>query len=209
MQATFAEAATYNTSGQGASAPVPAEIQGWNWGAFFLNWIWGLGNNTPLALLMFVPFVNLAMPFVLGAKGSAWAWRNRRWESIDRFKAVQRQWALGGLVAWATGAAGCVALIFAIGAVIKDSEVFKLALQRLEANPEASEFLGRPLTTGMPAGSIEVSGPSGSASMSFSVSGPKGTGTVYYDAKKDMGQWQFERIVFEEQGSGRRIDLAP
>jgi hypothetical protein len=163
---------------------------------------------------MFVPFVNLAMPFVLGAKESAWAWRNRRWESIDRFKAVQRQWALGGLIAWATAAAGCVAaLIFAIGAMVTDSEVTAevtlLALRRLHANPEASEFLGEPLAAGWPAGKIEVSGPGGTASMSFSVSGPKGKGTVYYDAKKDMGQWHFERIVLEEQGSGRRIDLAP
>src|SRR5262249_11733907 len=31
-----------NTSGQGPSAPVPAAIDRWNWGAFLLNWIWGI-----------------------------------------------------------------------------------------------------------------------------------------------------------------------
>jgi len=25
---------------------VPAEIDRWNWGAFLLNWVWGIGNNT-------------------------------------------------------------------------------------------------------------------------------------------------------------------
>jgi len=66
-----------NTSGQGKKAIVPPEIDRWNWGAFLLNWIWGIGNNTFIALLMFVPFVNFIMPFVLGVKGSTWAWQNR------------------------------------------------------------------------------------------------------------------------------------
>jgi hypothetical protein len=52
-------------------ADIPEEIDRWNWGAFLLNWIWGLGNNTFIALLTLVPFVGLVMPFVLGAKGSA------------------------------------------------------------------------------------------------------------------------------------------
>ena len=57
-----------NNSGQGKNSTLPPEIKGWNWGAFFLNWIWGIGNSTFIALLMFVPIVNFAMPFVLGAK---------------------------------------------------------------------------------------------------------------------------------------------
>lgn len=63
-----------NTSGQGKSAVVPPEIDRWNWGAFLLNWIWGIGNNTFIALLMFVPFVNVVMAFILGVKGSTWRW---------------------------------------------------------------------------------------------------------------------------------------
>ena len=34
------------------------------------------------------------MPFVLGAKGSRWAWRNGRWDSVEHFKRVQRLWAI-------------------------------------------------------------------------------------------------------------------
>jgi hypothetical protein len=75
---------------------VPPEINRWNWGAFLLNWIWGVGNNTFIALLTFVPFLGLIMPFVLGAKGNAWAWRNGRWDSIEHFKRVQRSWAIWG-----------------------------------------------------------------------------------------------------------------
>ena len=74
---------------------IPPELDRWDWGAFLLNWIWGLGNNTFLALLVFAPFVGFVMPFVLGAKGSAWAWRNGRWTSVEHFQRVQRKaiWA--------------------------------------------------------------------------------------------------------------------
>ncbi|WP_258839692.1 ribonuclease G [Mechercharimyces sp. CAU 1602] len=76
----------------------PAEIKKWNWGAFFLGWIWGIGNSVWISLLCFVPFVNIAMPFVLGYKGSEWAWQNKSWESVDHFKRVQKKWAIWGLV---------------------------------------------------------------------------------------------------------------
>jgi hypothetical protein len=34
---------------------IPAEIRLWNWGAFLLNWIWGIGNQTYIALLALIP----------------------------------------------------------------------------------------------------------------------------------------------------------
>src|SRR5207344_2938240 len=86
------ETAMENTSGQGKSSVVPTELDCWNWGAFLLNWIWGIGNNTFVALLMFVPGVNIVMLVVLGVKGNEWAWRNKRWSDIDHFKRVQRKW---------------------------------------------------------------------------------------------------------------------
>ncbi len=78
------------------------QINRWDWGAFLLNWIWGLGNRTFVALLMSVPLVSFATMFVLGAKGSAWAWLNRRWESVQQFQAVQRRWTRWSVVVWAT-----------------------------------------------------------------------------------------------------------
>jgi hypothetical protein len=62
---------------------IPPELDRWNWGAFLLNWIWGVGNNTYIALLVFIPVFGLVMPFVLGAKGSRWAWRNGRWTALS------------------------------------------------------------------------------------------------------------------------------
>jgi len=40
-----------NTSGTGKLAILPPEIKGWNWGAFWLTWIWGIRNRTWIAFL--------------------------------------------------------------------------------------------------------------------------------------------------------------
>jgi hypothetical protein len=96
-QAAYAQPAVVNTSGQGQGAAVPAEIQGLNWGAFLLNWIWGIFNGTMLALLCLIPFLNLIMAIVLLVKGNEWAWQNKRWDSVEHFKSVQRKWAIWGV----------------------------------------------------------------------------------------------------------------
>ena len=89
-----------NTSGQGINAVVPPSIQGWNWGSFFLTFIWGVFNNVWLSLLYLVPPGNVIMPFVLGIKGNEWAWQYKQWDSIEHFQRVQRTWMLWGIVAF-------------------------------------------------------------------------------------------------------------
>lgn len=84
----------------GSNGPLPAELHGWNWGAFFLNWIWGVSHRTWIALLCFVPLVNIVMPFVLGAKGNEWAWQNRPFKSVEEFKQTQRVWTIWGAVSF-------------------------------------------------------------------------------------------------------------
>src|SRR5580704_13984169 len=133
---------------------IPAEIDRWNWGAFLLNWIWGIGNNTFIALLTFVPFVGLVMPFVLGAKGNRWAWRNGRWDSVDHFKRVQRLWAIWGVVLWF----GAIALFGGIFGgtfyLLRHSEAYELAASNLRTSTEAADILGTPISTGFPMGSV-------------------------------------------------------
>jgi ABC-type Fe3+ transport system permease subunit len=101
---------------------VPAAIKQWNWGAFLMSWIWGLGNGTYIALLCLVPVVNLVMIFVLGAKGSAWAWKNREWESEAQFTRVQGLWTAFGLGLLAGYAISLVLLIIAL--VVTFNNVF-------------------------------------------------------------------------------------
>ena len=87
---------TENTSGMGRDAVIPEGIKGW--GVFVWGWIWGLSNRTYIALLTLVPLVNWVMVFVVGFKGNEWAWRNKRWDSVEHFKKVQRSWAKWGLI---------------------------------------------------------------------------------------------------------------
>lgn len=97
-------------SGQGAASPLPPELAGWNWGAFLLSWIWGLGNGVMIALLaLIVPF----FPIYLGLKGNELAWQNKQWDSVEQFKETQAKWTkwgVGLLVAWVVLV--CVCVIF-------------------------------------------------------------------------------------------------
>jgi hypothetical protein len=196
-----------NASGQGKGSPVPAEVDRWNWGAFLLNWAWGIGNNTLIALLSFLPCAILVMPFVLGIHGSKWAWQNKRWESVEHFKAVQRKWAQAGVALLGFGVVILALLFFAITSAMKSSEVYQLAFARLEGSPEALLALGQPLKTGMVQGKMSTSGPSGSAQISFSVQGPKAAGKAYVDATKDMGKWTIERLELEVENRPQRLLL--
>jgi hypothetical protein len=92
-----------NTSGQGKDSEVPSEIQSWNWGAFFLNALWGLFNKTYIALFSVIPVVGIPMAFVLGFKGNEWAWQNKRWISIEQFQRVQKRWAIAGIILFLVG----------------------------------------------------------------------------------------------------------
>lgn len=109
-----------NTSGQGPGAAVPAEIQGWNWGAFLLNWIWGIGNSVWIALAAFVPIVGIVVPFYLGYKGSELAWQSKQWNSVEHFQDVQKKWMRAGLIVLAASlllSCGGCALIVMLGAL--------------------------------------------------------------------------------------------
>ncbi|MDZ7719216.1 MAG: hypothetical protein U5K72_10415 [Balneolaceae bacterium] len=80
---------------------VPKSIKGWNWGAFFLHGIWGLGNKTYIALLGFVPVINVPVMIYLGLKGNELAWQYKKWDSPEHFLSVQRNWNIAGMVAFA------------------------------------------------------------------------------------------------------------
>jgi Cytochrome oxidase complex assembly protein 1 len=187
---------------------VPPEIDRWNWGAFLLNWIWGIGNNTFIALLTLIPVVGFVMLFVLGAKGSRWAWRNGRWDSVEHFKRVQRLWAIWGLVIWI----GVIALFGGISGgtffLLRHSEAYQLGVSELQSNPIAANLLGKPISTDFPFGSISVDGGStGRAVLSFSASGPKAAATVFLEAvKKDRG-WSITRLALKLDGRDGVIDL--
>jgi hypothetical protein len=187
---------------------IPPELNRWNWGAFLLTWIWGVGNGVFISLLVFIPFLGfLIMPFVLGAKGNAWAWKTRRWDSAEHFRNVQRRWAFWAVVIWI----GCIALVGAMfGGVffsLTNSEAYKLALAKLQSNSDVVAALGEPITGGISSGSLNIVNDSGSARLEFSVTGPKGAGRATLEATKKAGVWTLNKLRVTVDGSSQSIDV--
>ena len=91
-------AADTNSSGGGSGITAPPNASGLCWGGFFFGWIWAIFNRTWFGLFGLIPLLNVPVAFVLLFKGRDWAWRNKRWESVERFNEVQRKWSIAGLV---------------------------------------------------------------------------------------------------------------
>jgi hypothetical protein len=105
--------------------------------------------------------------------------------------------------------AGGIALLFSfVFGMMKSSDVYSQALTRAKASPAVIEALGTPITEGyFTSGSIQETGPSGSAELSIPISGPKGAATIYLEARESAGQWSFSKLVVEIATPNQRIDL--
>src|SRR5450830_948861 len=77
------------SSVDGPNGPFPAELNHWNWGAFLLSWIWSIGNSVWIGLLAIFGPISLIVAIVLGIKGNEWAWKAKKWDSVEHFKTVQ------------------------------------------------------------------------------------------------------------------------
>lgn len=194
--------------GQPQDTPIPPGLDRWNWGAFLLNWIWGIGNSTYIAFLMFVPFVNMIMIFVLGAKGSKWAWKNRVWADEDHFVRTQRNWARAGLAVIAGFVLLFGLLFYAIFALMKSGEAYKLSLARAQSDQLVIAALGEPIKAGwFVSGNVKVNGPEGSANLSIPISGPKNSGTLISEASKVAGSWVIHLLIVRVDGEPAPIVL--
>lgn len=190
-------------------AEIPPELDRWNWGAFLLHWIWGIGNRTYIALLMFVPLVNIVVMFVLGARGSRWAWRNRAWRDAAHFRKVQRNWAIAGLVVWIGTIGIVVAAIGSVPFAIRSSEPYRIAMEQVAADQTVAAAIGSDVGSGFwTMGSINVqAGGTGEANLSIPVHGDKGAGTAVVRAVRNGGQWTIRLLVVKVDGQDAPIVL--
>ena len=123
-----ASALIENTSGMNGDVPLPISTYKWNWGSFFLNWIWlmnhglkaaglawlliawsidlvayifGKALQTPFLYPLvanFILLIYLGVSIYLGLNGHSIAWKNRRYQSIDQYLQVETAW-----MRWAIG----------------------------------------------------------------------------------------------------------
>jgi hypothetical protein len=80
------------------AGPVESELNKWNWGAFLLGPIWGIGHGVFRSLLTLVPIYGIYEWIMLGRKGNRWAWEARQWDTVESFRATQRKWAMWGII---------------------------------------------------------------------------------------------------------------
>ena len=96
---------------------INAELEHFNWGAFFLGWIWAIFNGAwgdiwvifilqvlfsilanflgPIFLLLF-----LALEIYIGIKGNEWAYYGtKKWKNLEHFRKTQRNWVGISIVA--------------------------------------------------------------------------------------------------------------
>ena len=99
---------------------------------------------------------------------------------------------------------GIVVIVFS---AIRSSGAYQMALTGAQESPALREAVGMPMETGWwVLGSVNTSGPSGEASVSFPLSGPKGEATIHFQATKSAGEWQLGLLQAELQ-DGSRLDL--
>ncbi|GAC12023.1 cytochrome c oxidase assembly factor Coa1 family protein [Paraglaciecola chathamensis] len=189
-------------SGMGKTSVIPEEIKGWNWGAFLLNWIWGIGNSTFIALLMFVPIVNVVMMFVLGAKGNQWAWQNRTWRDVAHFKSTQRKWRNAGLILIFVI---CPAMLMSMLSMMK-GDAYELSVEAVKAHPQVISMVGENPEPGFfVLGEITYSGEGGKANLNYSITGDKSTAEVYVYATDLAGQWLLQEVVVMNREQGELV----
>lgn len=86
---------------------------GWNWGAFFFNWLWGIFNGVYWPLLIMIPsglsyrypaagIISFIMCVILGIYGNEMAWANKYWRNAKEFNETQHKWSVA--VLWVIGA---------------------------------------------------------------------------------------------------------
>jgi hypothetical protein len=132
--------------------------------------------------------------------------------SIDRPNWFSRnwKWALPGgcLVVLLVGVAFVAAAFFLALGMMKQSDAYKIAVDRAQQNQAVIDALGSPISAGtFVSGSSHGEGPSGDAKLSIPLSGPKGKGTLYVEATKSAGVWQFVTLVVKIERTGERINL--
>lgn len=182
-------------------AEIPPELDRWNWGAFFLNWIWGIGNSVFIALLALIPLVNIVMMFVLGARGSRWAWKNRAWRDAEHFRRTQRGWAIAGVIVWvlAIGFAGSMVVI--VPTIIKSTGAYQLTMETARADERVQQALGEDFDAGFwVGGSVETNNGLGRASLSIPVTGSKGKGSIISEASSRGGVWTLSLLYVTVDG---------
>lgn len=125
-------------------------------------------------------------------------WMQRHWKSVVI--------AIVGLII-ASVVALAVSIVGLVMWSIRQSDVYRMAMQRVRQDPAVVQALGTPIETGWWAsGSMNIENDSGTANFTVPIHGPRQQGKMYLDARKRMGEWTFNSLVVKTAG-GEQIEV--
>jgi Cytochrome oxidase complex assembly protein 1 len=97
-----------------------------------------------------------------------------------------------------------------IASIMRSSDAYQYALTAAQRDPAVVAALGAPIEAGwFTKGRIEVSGPTGHASLAIPVSGPRGSGQIDVVADKAAGKWTYKTLSVQISGRATPLDLLP
>lgn len=199
-----------NTSGHGQFAVVPDEVKRWNWGAFWLTWIWGLFNGAYISLLALIPILNIIMMFYMGSNGNELAWRSRYWDDAADLHKTQKKWAIAGWIVTLLILSGIV------GTGIQDYNEAKLshllaneAVSILMNDDRAGEFIGEDFSIKLNMGRSGFTAYGGTQYMShsFILESEKGMFYIVSSLKNDKEITKVEIDKFGNNTKEERITI--
>jgi hypothetical protein len=107
-----------------------------------------------------------------------------------------------------TATALSIGSLACIGAIMKSSDAYKIAVARARADPRVLTAIGSPLKEGwLITGNINVNNTSGRAEIAIPISGPQSKATIYVNASKAESEWHYSTLVVEIKNTRERIDL--
>ena len=105
------------------------------------------------------------------------------------------------------GGCGLLAFLFATG-IMKQSDAYKIALARAQANPAVIEAIGSPISqTGIVSGNSNVSGANRPSEPIDPAEWPKRESYALCRSEEIGGHWVFQTMVVKIEKTGERIDL--
>jgi hypothetical protein len=127
------------------------------------------------------------------------SWWDRNW------KWLVPTGCLTGVLLFAAFVGGLMWLVLGL---IRSSQPYEDAFAHLQSHPALIARIGEPIEPRFwLMGSVETSGPSGTAELSIPVSGPEGKAVVYVSARKSMGEWSLLEMVAELRPTEERIEM--
>lgn len=117
------------------------------------------------------------------------------------------KWILLGILSFILFVGFAFSIVFLVMKLMK-GEAYELSLSEISNNRQVIDLIGEPIQPGwLVMGSVNTSGPEGSASLEYSIEGPNGSGKVYVYASRTVGEWKLDKVVVANVLNQQRINV--